>query len=1357
MASSEVEPATLRAASPTDSLISEIPISDDEWDVEDLLAERVMKGDALGRPAGERCWLVKWTGFDLAEATWEPREHITDELLKRWEEEKKSYLAGTKKPFKVREWKKACIRYWENKIAKQKAVNRKRQREGKKPEPVDCIISARESLNSVDSEDDSDDDINWDELDQNAELRDLNSEASSESLDGSTASNQESSDEELHGASTNRRSLSGDRSLRTDKNRPKTSAPQPAGTTTTKKRKTDHTKGGESHSGKQAALPPRREDQRQETSQIRSSSESTQATSKGLSEPGTVPAKPQSTYATSTSRRANPTSTRDSVRAPARAIKTTRRVGPDAAVNVFVGGARPRTRPTLDQAVEMSSAEPKMLNLRLQNILQKRSRDNEGARDPRLARNVTLSNTGMAIARQPLDFAVEEPSLFVTPDPESRSATSPPSESDPSMGIGIRDAQASMGKTTAPLRSQVGAGGRSSNSSNSNGVDLIGSNTTRRKSVRFECEASLPMNIDIDDGMTVQPDDAPLEVEVSSQSALKDVSKSCKLGSSITRGVEIIFKRLSTHVLTSYLTEFENAGVLNFSHQCSEDDFVLHRTAIQANVVAEGYTKAEAASNTLRRVNERLLSSRRALLCHLNDLCVLLVPNDESNKSRSQGLDLPQTDATEGPAYVIFRPVESFEARILDAFDHSTLGNGSGHSKVNLDIERMLRFTSERLLPASLSAVHCEVLPTFFLLFPLSREDECLLLAKWLRQCNTAYTILTSVVEGHWSFFQTLSSGVVITHRTAAETVRLLPNLGKLLWSPDSITNFSFWTFGIFEQQQLQCESWDHVPECHERPKTLLLKPLLPAGTVFLITPSFLLAQPESAYAFLKWFSQKFVEPRSPTGPACKLAMFADPERWFTELLAQTISTPSSEPADSSSQREEINVRVKTQRLLTKLLSRTDLENEDSLTSALVLAPASIDGNDEQSLVNWFSWWATGHLDMFRRFEVIGTGHSDRFRLTRRVRIPRFQRSSLIDPGAPVDADHVFEQTVQHPIAPPLGLREAARTMQEGLAYLERERLSKMPLAILYRNPVSFFTSDMAFQLRNAGSHLATFDEWFSFFRPLQNISGRRNTYVGLFYTIDGEWCSEAHPADKPSLSRPWFAIFRPQNPNRKPWSSTELFIWDAFLGRRFSDQDEIYESDLIPPQRELISTVAAKNEDKNPQAPLRQVWIGGFESSDPSSNLLQHTLKRLDDLFINFKSDLHARSDLIPRCGWKAVQSGARPAGSLLHSAKQKTQHPRRFTVGESDTEDDRIDRKIIFHPPKGDPRLYSRQVENRLLKEAQRAKDGGEEGEIEFLFATTQQWYGQLIPCKRHSEHVRVAQWATIFNELGLPVRHH
>jgi chromo domain-containing protein 1 len=882
-----------------------------------------------------------------------------------------------------------------------------------------------------------------------------------------------------------------------------------------------------------------------------------------------------------------------------------------------------------------------------------------------------------------------------------------------------------------------------------------------RKTVRFGDESPQPMSVD-------DNNEGPMPMDVDEIHVLRDITKTCELGS--MRALRVVFKGISSGLLSTQLAELEQAEKLNFTHTCSEADFILANAGIRASTIVTGRIgpgEAPDVRGALNTLNARLVIRNQALLCYVGSLCVLLKPWTASD--RAAGAQNLNPDLKEDPCFEIFRPTEAFEPGILEDFEPN--GRQSApcvRTRRSFGIDNFLQFDVGHLLPRNLMGSEP---PSFFLLFPDSAQDECSVFVQWLRQCDSSCGVFISAISANWSHFRSLHNGVVIIHQDATEMVRLLPGLGDLLRQPDSDLNFTLWSFGHVNRavcpdqttDPMTDSMMDSMPDSTQQPAqdTIVLEPLFLGGSVFLMTPSFLLAQPHCAYTFLKWFWQENIE-NPPIGPLCKLVLFAGVEDWMTDVLVDLVAQADDRfDEDDAEIQDEITVRTKTQRLVTRLLSLTEDSVDDMPTSPVLVTSEFIDANDEQSIVNWFSWWATQHVREFRRFEVVGTGHSDRFRPSRPIRAPRYAKSSIIDEGAPSDDDGKDGLSEQHPpgeatyqAQEALTLRQAVSTLYTRLAEIEQDMLRCKPPAIMFRRPVSYFGPGMAVHLGEPGSKLSSFDEWFAFFRPLRTFKGPRNTYIGVFYTISEECNPDTHPSEVVPPSRPWFAVFRPRNPHRKPWIATELFIWDTYHTRTLAEKRAFYESDLIPAQQALIDMIAEKTGDSSsqPHPALEKVWIGAHETSDPSANPVDHTLNRLQELIGNFKSDLHARSDLTHLGGWEVVERGARPLES--REPPRKIEHPRHFSLGDSETEDEVVPRKIVFHPPKGDKKLYSRQIENRLLKEAQKAKNVRRE-EFSFLFAPTQQWYGFLKPTKRHSEHIRVVQWSKLFKELGLHVR--
>ncbi|KAJ5390895.1 uncharacterized protein N7496_001963 [Penicillium cataractarum] len=94
------------AATPSDadSLVSTAPSEQgSEYEVEEILAERVSKR------TGKKKFLLKWAGYPMYRATWEPAEMFLqmEDAILRWDEKRRRVRAGTDRPFDLDGWKKA--------------------------------------------------------------------------------------------------------------------------------------------------------------------------------------------------------------------------------------------------------------------------------------------------------------------------------------------------------------------------------------------------------------------------------------------------------------------------------------------------------------------------------------------------------------------------------------------------------------------------------------------------------------------------------------------------------------------------------------------------------------------------------------------------------------------------------------------------------------------------------------------------------------------------------------------------------------------------------------------------------------------------------------------------------------------------------------------------------------------------------------------------------------------------------------------------------------------------------------------------------------------------------------------------
>lgn len=111
--------------SDADSLVSTAPSEQgSEYEVEEILAERISKR------TGKKKFLLKWAGYPMYRATWEPAEMFLkmDDAILRWHEKKRRVRAGTDRPFDVDGWKKD-LKDRERETQKRKEARRKKRAE----------------------------------------------------------------------------------------------------------------------------------------------------------------------------------------------------------------------------------------------------------------------------------------------------------------------------------------------------------------------------------------------------------------------------------------------------------------------------------------------------------------------------------------------------------------------------------------------------------------------------------------------------------------------------------------------------------------------------------------------------------------------------------------------------------------------------------------------------------------------------------------------------------------------------------------------------------------------------------------------------------------------------------------------------------------------------------------------------------------------------------------------------------------------------------------------------------------------------------------------------------------------------
>ncbi|KAH6959999.1 hypothetical protein BKA56DRAFT_600148, partial [Ilyonectria sp. MPI-CAGE-AT-0026] len=600
--------------------------------------------------------------------------------------------------------------------------------------------------------------------------------------------------------------------------------------------------------------------------------------------------------------------------------------------------------------------------------------------------------------------------------------------------------------------------------------------------------------------------------------------------------------------------------------------------------------------------------------------------------------------------------------------------------------QRVFGFEYSRLLPARLQNTTTK--HPFFLAFPRSAAPASLLLSRWLRACNGDCKIHSSLYPGQWSHFMRLDGGVVIIDEDAAYSIRLFPGLNNLLNSKSD--RFRFW---IFSKSLRTPTLVPHGSNSFAELGAIRLQPVLEFGTAILVTPSFLVSQPQQACVLLKWLWQS--SSKGNIDPIEK----AEKERSDTSARVQK---------HGAINHDAVEAMFKTWQIVTKFI------NEPEDPSPLIFAPESINGNDEQSLVNWFGWWSVMNMNQFRKFSVLGLSDCARApeRLSRHIKRPKFSPSTTDNPDE-IHIQHDHEERLKH------STDRQGTTGQSGPEQLTAPRMSlsnqsrELTDFLDSHWQISYWNRDMAYHFRDYQSLFTTYYKCFNWLTPFEEGTfPQRNTMAALFYTIEGPWDQALYPQGSMPTRRPWFVVHRPVNVHKKPWRESELLIWDPTPNEKFIN--EVYESDLIEAQREMIQF-----------AQDTRFWLPAPDTA-------------------------------LPMRGWKMVKPGTAPV-----TPTPRPPSPDHMDIDEPDKPDEpeqEDGRKMttIFHPPRGLNLLGSTKCQNRLYQHTteslRRVRDSAEY-HMQYNIRPTTAWYREQQAEHRGFEHVTVVAWQVLFRRYNLP----
>ncbi|KAI1056009.1 hypothetical protein LB506_009405 [Fusarium annulatum] len=1258
--------------------------SDEEWNVNEILAEWPI--DGLPR------YLIEWENFDLCEATWEPVENLSNALLEGWEKTKSRDDFDMFK--NIRDWKNAVKSKYAAKLDRHQERNRRRKLRG---EDETSFMEMEDHLKWADRFPDGEE--------PSSSVVSSPSVATDIDMDVEVGQLSQHSFDKTQRASV---SLSEDSSPKSSRQNSIASVHHPsrppmnsAATTTTA-----------SFTSSTSQKPPLR-----------------RQPSKVLVDNKRPPQKPVAS--------SNLLSSKFGVRGPIKRTDSHLRKGQPTKArktrpaqaftgNVFSGGIVRKQRTTLAEAAKDSTKQSKLLKPRYVNLIQKAGRDRESAAPARLPTDlISLNPAERSISGlNALPLRPEIPNETVKPLGQNKNSTETIPEaqkSRPKKSIswgtveeatiparGEREEslflrEDSLIRATTPIKIE-------------DDCREAEKNTGPQSESTFQTKAS--------DNQECWAGRAPVMNDESSSSN-KSITTEVQFGPGSRETFSVIFERDEDQNGQPWSGIFEQHPILIFTHSCTTRDFWSQETALAAAKLGTGSVTSIGDPDSLATVANWLCVRSVGVLLYHQELCIFLYASFKESVLLH---------------YYLFRSSPHLTTRSLAPI---VLPEGVGGGDVLPQMiptvfNRLLGFQYEQLLPEKALMDYSN--HNFFLVFPTNAVEEAHFLSGWLRSCNPQCRLLSSLTAGHWTSFRKLDQGVVIVHEEAIWATRLFPSVWTVL---HNVPNFNFRLFSISLQPAPFYPSLGQPSRIGD----VTLQTICGQKKAVLVTPSFVISQPQQAWAFFKWAYKYWQQHRG----AFTLIVCADFENWIHEVTVVVkedwetrLESTRVREEDKGTAEKEIDALFKCLQHVRGLVGRLDDDQ-----SIVVFAPDSIDGNDEQSLVNWFGWWSILNLDQYRHFTVLGSSPDAGIqRLTHQIRIPEYTPSTLGNPDDvwgkinPAASSLVPQNQSAVERAPQRRLhlvpRDDGVSFKRFLGQLESDiRDRDWGPQTVFNRPVSYWNIDMA----RGFSEFDTYDRCLRYFNGRIHGHPFINTGVAFCYTIEGSWKYGDNRETTNKNRRPWIAVYRPVDVAKKPWRAMELIIWDPVM--KMPDNDPyVYDGQLIEAQREMIRLA----EGPHNKLPLRKVWIRGPDVipqglTDP----VDITIHQLQHLMKNLRESIPAVLPAMMTQGWREVKSGNAPIRSRPPSPEAMDVDEPTGTVDAADE-----DLKIVFHAPRGKNMDQPTRCKNRLFMHCANKRSEGYRGRtMNFVFRPTLEWYDEQVQEGRGFEHIRVMQWPDFFSK--------
>ncbi|KAI0181836.1 hypothetical protein GGR52DRAFT_568050 [Hypoxylon sp. FL1284] len=1319
---------------------------DKVWSVEDLYAERPHPEEP-----GRMQYLIKWEGYPMNECTWEPAEHLGPGLLEEWEENKKKIATGERKPFDLEIFYAAC----------------------RKGSPVQ---DSRENAPPTTKANDNPD-------------RNNRAQEADSTGPGHLAPKQRPE------TATKQKESRAPPSSRPGPE------PEPAAHVTqnlNKKKPSQLPPKPSQLPLKPPQLPPKppKDPQRVPAPKRTISSDKPagetatgyQGTARRASG-GTIsapaPRRPPALPPTLSSSLANKfsgkkhkatrTQPQPQPRPPLTPTPTPAETG-----NVFAGGTQRKKRTNLGDVMDDTSKAPKAFhNMRTVNMARKRGNEKGDTAH--------------------LDVSAIPPSFLLTNDGTKRPNEAPTTTGPPPTQPGPQPGPSTIVQSPTQM----------SPSSTSNPVTV----SKTKRSVRFtrpsqdDAAEDVPMGDSLDvvartavneqdstAGFSTDPVVAGAPPSVPRKLSLTDyqgkphstlhfVKKTVVFGKAGSQPVEVRFAKMDPQDHQWFRT-FKTAEVLNFDKVCASYNFVAQKGSLIGEILSTGVVEpiSEEIMACLRNVavNLRRVSQGSHLIAEHFSILVYPAACDAWDDI---GVD-PGTYSSSSPLrFIVYRPV-------VDAKTHPPASVPRAPARLNsiepgshcqMLLKHLFGLDFSQCLPQQSEEKGSQV---FMLLFPRREMQVCNLIKLWLRSCQPGCRIFSSEIEGSFTKFHTTvragAAGTVILHEDMSAAIRVIPLVAVTI---DKLKRcYTYWNLatGQYDRPMFPSDIRATLD-----PGSLQMTRLFPYGRAFLITPSLALSDPIRLCQFLDWFRTYCNNPHylivaCADFPYYLQAITLEKEKEYQEMCSSHKDDPKLEEllAESGLSGAELEARFKAWSILKGIIKEYGDEETDEDVRKVEWITNLIDPNDEQSLVNWFCWWAATKCDRYRKFAVLGSKKQRTKAAYRDVEIPAYAAGTVEDPdvawsredehcrareaaedGNELASDARSALVIQAKPAASTASNYQSRPLWKGRADEMRGRIEALQrrlyinsrnLAKIHYTVVSWSDVSMADHFGDPKCDCDTFNNWLGRRRQFTRFF---NTWCGLFYTIDREWNPRAPPESYGH--HPWFAAIRPKNPH-KPDNyngETELFIWDISAKETIGSRGRSFV--LLDVQKRLVDVVRDYLADKDEQRlHLEDVYVsnkappGCHANEDP----LTVTVRMAEHTMMDLKKGLPPLSRLLIDDGWALLDKSEWKEGMSVRKPhppppparqqrhKQQQQQQRGVPFPRHPNDDNKA-QKYIWHAPRAKAKFEQTKCGNDLYRAAFRARMSNMSCEkMRYQYRSTVDWYHDMKNEGRASSHVLV-----------------